>query len=247
MKEDESKIQSSEEEIKQTEQSGDNPESGSDSPDGNPSAGDTQPAGDSEPSANTDNQEPEEEEESNEPVTLTAEEYRNLVKEAGKAQENWENFLRGKAELDNFRKRSARDQDESRKRANEGLISDFLPILDNFEAALVAANQSSQMNLEALKTGVEMILGQMKNMLTDNGLKEVDAAGKEFDPSLHDALGEEESDEVKEGYVVKQLRKGYLLRDRLIRPASVYVAKKPGSKTNDDPEAQKPAEEASEA
>ena len=159
-------------------------------------------------------------------------ELKKLQETADKAQANWERYLREKAELDNFRKRSARDQDESRKRANEGLISDLLPVLDNFEAALAAASQSSEMNLDAMKTGVEMILGQMKNLLSDNGLQEVDATGQVFDPALHDALGEEESEDVAEGHVLKQLRKGYKLRDRLIRPASVYVAKK----ANGEPE-----------
>lgn len=162
-----------------------------------------------------------------EPVTLSPDEFQIFAEAAKKAEENWERYLREKAELDNFRKRSARDQEESRKRANEGLISDLLPILDNFEAAIVATEQSSAKDLEALKVGVEMILGQFKNMLSDNGLKEVNAAGQKFDPKMHDALGEEASDEVEEGFVLKQLRKGYLLRDRLIRPASVYVAKKP--------------------
>lgn len=162
-------------------------------------------------------------------IEISSLELKKLQQAADAAQANWEKYLREKAELDNFRKRSARDQDESRKRANEGLISDLLPVLDNFEAALTAASQSNEMNLDAMKTGVEMILGQMKNLLNDNGLQEVDATGQLFDPTKHDALGEEESQEVEEGYVLKQLRKGYKLRDRLIRPASVYVAKKPTS------------------
>ena len=79
----------------------------------------------------------------------------------------------------------------------------------------------------SLQSGINMILQQFKSALTEAGLEEVDATGKPFDPNLHEAVSQQETAEVPEGHVVQQLRKGYKLRDRLLRPASVIIAKKP--------------------
>lgn len=177
-----------------------------------------------------------------ESVTLTGEEFTRLQEQAAKADQNWEMFLRERAELENLRKRVAREKQDAVKYANEGLISSLLPVLDNFEAAMVAAGQqNSDTNVDALKTGVSMILGQLKNLLSDLGLQEIDATGKAFDPTQHEALGHEESTDVPEGEVLRQLRKGYRLKERLIRAASVFVAKapetKPESETGESEEA----------
>jgi molecular chaperone GrpE len=166
------------------------------------------------------------------PVTLTAVEYRGLLDKAVKADQNWETFLRERAELENLRKRVAREKQDAIRYANEGLIADLLPILDNFEMALLATDQATDLNVEALKTGVSMIHGQFKNLLLDSGLQEIDATGKPFDPAIHDALGEEISQSIPDGNVIRQTRKGYKLRDRLIRAASVIVARKEQKPTN---------------
>lgn len=171
-----------------------------------------------------------------ESVTLTGEEYIRLQEQSAKADQNWEMFLRERAELENLRKRVSREKQDAVKYANEGLISSLLPVLDNFEAAMVAAGQqNSESNVDALKTGVSMILGQLKNLLSDLGLQEIDATGKAFDPTLHEALGHEESTDVPEGEVLRQLRKGYRLKERLIRAASVFVAKAPETKPESEP------------
>jgi molecular chaperone GrpE len=107
------------------------------------------------------------------------------------------------------------------------LLEKLLPIVDNFEAALAAANNTSGANVESLKTGVNMIHSQLKNFLSENGIEEIDAAGKPFDPNLHEAVSQRATDEVPEGHVAQQMRKGYRFRDRLLRPAMVVVAKKP--------------------
>jgi molecular chaperone GrpE len=164
-----------------------------------------------------------------EETPLTAEELAALKEQAVKAQENWDRFLRLNADFDNFKKRTAKDRLEAIKFANEDLIERLLPVLDNFEAALAAGNNADAGSIESLLMGVKMILGQLKTVVTDAGLQEIDALGKQFDPVVHEALSQEHSDEVAEGHVLRQMRKGYKLRDRLVRPASVVVSGKPVS------------------
>ena len=93
--------------------------------------------------------------------------------------------------------------------------------------ALAAANNTEGNSLESLKTGITMVYNQLKAALAEAGLEEIDAADQRFDPNLHEAVSQQESADVPEGQVLRQLRKGYKLRERLIRPASVVVAKKP--------------------
>ena len=156
---------------------------------------------------------------------LTAEEIEQLREEARKAQEAW---LRTAADFENFKKRAARERTEASKYATESLLQKLIPVLDNFEAALTAADTASG-DANALQTGVNMIYQQLKNALKEAGLQEVDATNQKFDPTVHEALSQVESSEVPEGHVLQQLRKGYKLHDRLVRPASVVVAKPPGA------------------
>jgi len=161
------------------------------------------------------------------PEEISAEDFTNLKAKAAKADENWEKYVRTSADLDNYKKRAARERTDAIKYANETLLEKLLPIVDNFEAALAAANNTSGANVESLKTGVNMIHSQLKNFLLENGIEEIDAAGKPFDPNLHEAVSQQATDEVPEGHVAQQMRKGYRFRDRLLRPAMVVVAKKP--------------------
>ena len=160
------------------------------------------------------------------PETLTAETIEELKSRAAKADENWERLLRTTADFDNFKKRAAREKQDALRYATEGLISKIIPVLDNFEMALAAAQNSSAEGLKSLQDGVTMIQSQLKSALTDSGLEEVDASGKTFDPNIHEAVSQQESDDVPEGHVLQQLRKGYKIRERLLRPATVIVAKK---------------------
>jgi len=146
---------------------------------------------------------------------------------AAKADEHWERLLRITADFDNYKKRAAREKQEAMRYANEGLLEKLVPVLDNFDAALSAVQTSATDNAQSLQTGVSMIFQQLKKVLTDSGLEEVDATGQKFDPNLHEAVSQQETADVPEGQVVQQLRKGYKLRDRLLRPATVVVAKKP--------------------
>ena len=141
-----------------------------------------------------------------------------------------ERYVRLYADFENFKKRAARERDEVRRSTTESVLGRLLPVLDTFEMAMQAAAQPNT-NLESLKAGVSMIQGQLRNTVADDGVEEIDAMGKPFDPALHEALSQQETTEVAEGLVISQNRKGYRMKDRLLRPAAVVVARKPGSTT----------------
>ena len=162
-----------------------------------------------------------------EPGNLTVEQLEELKQRAAKADESWERLLRTTADFDNFKKRAAREKQDAIKYANESLLQKLIPILDNFEMALAAAQSTQNDAAQSLQAGVNMISQQLKTVLTETGLEEIDATGKTFDPNFHEAVSQQETAEVPEGQVVQQLRKGYKLRDRLLRPATVIVAKTP--------------------
>jgi molecular chaperone GrpE len=157
---------------------------------------------------------------------VSPEELAELKDKAAKATQLQEQLLRTAADFDNFRKRATREKQEAIKFANESLLERLLPIIDNFEMALAAAHAQNA-SVETLKSGVQMIAQQLKSALTDAGLQDIDAAGQPFDPNFHEAISQQESADVPEGTVLQQMRKGYRLRERLLRPASVVVAKKP--------------------
>jgi len=158
---------------------------------------------------------------------FTAEPIEALKARAAKADDHWERLLRTTADFDNFKKRAARERQDAIKFANESLMQKIIPVLDNFEMALAAAQSSSADGLKSLADGVVMIHSQLRQALADAGLEELIATGQVFDPNLHEAVSQQESIEVAEGHVLQQLRKGYKLRDRLLRPATVIVATKP--------------------
>jgi molecular chaperone GrpE len=157
---------------------------------------------------------------------LTPAQIGDLKSRAAKADEHWQRLLRATADSDNFKKRAQREREESIKFANESLIKKLIPVLDNFDMAL-QASQGQTDAPQSLQTGIAMIYQQLRSALLESGLEEVDATGKVFDPNWHEAVSQQPSSEVPEGHVLQQLRKGYKLRDRLIRPATVVVARKP--------------------
>ena len=161
-----------------------------------------------------------------ESATINPEQLEELKTRAGRADENWERLLRTTADFDNFKKRAAREKQDAIRYANEALLEKLVPVLDNFDAALSAAQTTAGAG-QSMQAGITMIFQQLKKALTESGLEEVDATGQKFDPNLHEAVSQQETAEVDEGQVVQQLRKGYKLRDRLLRPATVVVAKKP--------------------
>lgn len=160
---------------------------------------------------------------------LTLEQIEDLKARAAKADESWERLLRTTADFDNFKKRAVRERQEAARFANESLIQKLIPVLDSFEMALGATQANAGASVQSLQAGIAMIQSQFKNVLAEAGVEEVDAAGKPFDPAMHEAVSQQESTEVAEGQVLQQLRRGYKLRERLLRPATVIVAKKPAS------------------
>ena len=164
-----------------------------------------------------------------EAATVNPEQLAELKERAGKADENWERLLRTSADFDNFKKRAAREKQEAIKFANEGLLQKLLPVLENLDMALAATQGARPQDGQSLQSGVNMICQQLKTVLAEAGLEELDALGKPFDPNLHEALMQKETPDVPEGQVIQQLRKGYKFRDRLLRPAGVVVAKQPAA------------------
>lgn len=160
---------------------------------------------------------------------LTAEQLAELQARAAKADEHWERLLRTAADFDNFKKRAAREKQEGIQFANEGLLNKLLPVLDSLDKAVTAAQSATPEANEALHEGVNMISRQLKSVLAEAGLEEVDAMGQLFDPHLHEAISQLETPEVPPDHVAQQLRKGYRLRGRLLRPATVVVAKSPAA------------------
>ncbi len=128
------------------------------------------------------------------------------------------------ADFDNFRKRKEAEASEAKKYAAERIISEFLPVMDNFERAVAASEKTE--NYRALKEGLDMVSKQIRDMLEKEGLKAIEALGKPFDPGIHQAVKTESSDDFDDEAVMMELLKGYKLHDRLIRPSMVIVNRK---------------------
>jgi molecular chaperone GrpE len=150
---------------------------------------------------------------------------KNLKEARAQINELEDRLLRLTADYENFRKRAQREKNEARQFANQHLLEKQLPILDNFEMALAAAENADS----AILDGIQMIYDQFHEVLKDVGVEKVDAEGELFDPNLHEAISQEETVDIEEGTVVEQLQSGYKLNDRLVRPARVVVAKAPES------------------
>jgi molecular chaperone GrpE len=142
-----------------------------------------------------------------------------------RAEAMHERSLRALAELDNFRKRMARDRVDLMRSAAADVIESLLPALDNLKLGLQSA--SNPENLGEVVKGFEMVGGQILSALEDHGLKPIDPTGEAFDPHFHDSLSTQPSEEVEEGTVLQTLKVGYLLKDKLLRPASVIVSSGP--------------------
>jgi molecular chaperone GrpE len=132
-------------------------------------------------------------------------------------------LLRTRADWDNSRKRLQKEKEDAIKYAATDVVEKLLPVIDNFELGLQAAQNAA--DVKSLQDGMTMIYAQFSNFLREIGVETVAAEGQKFDPHSHEAVGEKESSEVEDGHVLQQLRKGYRLKDRLLRPAMVYVAK----------------------
>ena len=133
--------------------------------------------------------------------------------------------LRSQADFENYKKRAAREKEEGIKYANSSLLGKLLPILDNFELGLSAARGEGEKS--PIFSGMSMILKQLNDFLVESGVQPIEAEGEKFDPNLHEAIAREASADVPEGTVLRQTRRGYRLKDRLLRPSSVVVSSGP--------------------
>ena len=142
-------------------------------------------------------------------------------------------ILRLQAEFENFKKRTAREKAEFLKFAHEGLILDFLPVLDNLERALRSARAEAGSN--PLIEGIEMIIRLFRGALDKAGVKAIEALGQPFDPAFHQAVAQEEGDGEGELVVVDEVQKGYTIEGRVLRPAMVKVSRAASPGAGDDP------------
>jgi len=134
--------------------------------------------------------------------------------------------MRSQADFENYKKRCAREKEDAIKYANSSLLERLLPIIDNFELGLSAARGEGAQS--AIYSGMNLVLKQMNDFLADNGAQPIEAVGQKFDPNLHEAIAHEPSDKVPENQIIRQTRRGYRYKDRLLRPSSVVVSSGPG-------------------
>jgi len=134
--------------------------------------------------------------------------------------------LRSQADFENYKKRSAREKEEAIKYANSSLLERLVSIIDNFELGLAAAKKQGEQS--PIYSGMVLVQKQLNDLLAENGLQPIEAEGRRFDPNVHEAIAHEPSDQVPEGIVLRQTRRGYRLKDRLLRPAKVVVSSGPG-------------------
>lgn len=160
------------------------------------------------------------EESAAEDAKAAAEEARKAEEKKAEEQES-ERYMRLMAEFQNFKRRAAREKTETLAYANEKIIGELLPVLDNFERAL----ETDTADAEGYAKGMELIFQQLKTALEHAGLEEIKALGEDFDPNVHNAVMTEQSEEHEDGKVSKVLQKGYKLKDKVIRPSMVAVVR----------------------
>ncbi len=141
------------------------------------------------------------------------------------AKESQDALLRLRADFENIKKRLEKDKVEAIKFANERLLIDILPIVDNLDRAMASLSEGH--DPEKVKQGLEIAQKELHEVLEDYGVKVLQSVGEEFDPKFHEAVATVESADAKDGQVVDEIQRGYTLNGRLIRPSRVRIAKKP--------------------
>lgn len=163
-------------------------------------------------------------------ATSAVDELAAAVEEARK---NWDLYLRGQAEMENFRKRMQREKQDTARFANETILRDILPVIDNLERAVEHARENDG-DSTGLFEGVEMTLSQFAGILTKFGVTPVETVGRPFDPACHEAMGQMVSTEHPPNAIAQEFQKGYRLHERLLRPALVMIAKAPEGPAAED-------------
>ena len=147
-----------------------------------------------------------------------------LAAKEKECRENWDRFVRERADLENYRKRANREKEELLNYGTKSLIEEILPVVDNMERALVHAGEES---LPAVVEGIRMTHGMLMTVLRKFGVTPVESAGAPFDTAFHQAMSQVETDEHPPNTVVEEFQKGYMMKDRLLRPAMVSVSTPP--------------------
>jgi molecular chaperone GrpE len=153
-----------------------------------------------------------------------------LEEKEKEATANYDKYLRAVAELDNYKKRSAREKADIIKYGKEDVIKDILPFVDSLDRALEHAESNT--DIQAFKEGLKLIQDQLLCCLRKHGVERIDCAGKEFDPNFHEAMMQVDSEQHAENKVINEYERGYMLNGRLLRPSKVSVCKKINKEKN---------------
>jgi len=157
------------------------------------------------------------------------------------AKENHDRFLRVSAEFENYKKRAAREMGDFRKFANESFVKAMLPVVDNLDRAIESSSNDKNTNTSVVE-GVNMTLREILKVFEQFGVIPFESLGKTFDPGFHQAVMQEENEDYPDNTVLNELQKGYLIHDRLLRPAMVVVSKKKETPENEEVKAEEKKE-----
>lgn len=155
-----------------------------------------------------------------------------IEKAEAEAKEAYDRFLRASAELENYKKRTQKEMAEFRKYANASLVKELLGVVDNLERAIESSNGSNEEG--RLSEGLNLTLKELLKIFKTFHASPIEALGKPFDPSYHQAMMQQETTDQPENIVLDELQKGYMIHDRLLRPAMVVVSKSPAGSGNDN-------------
>jgi molecular chaperone GrpE len=159
-----------------------------------------------------------------ETVSIPRREYESLKARSEERDAACDKYMRAAAEFENARKRMEKDKSDFIKFANDAFVTDFLPIIDSLEMSEKYIKEAK--DFKAVREGVDMIHLQIQKFLKDIGVERIKTAGERFDPHLHEAVETEESKDMADGLIVSELKPGYKLNGRLLRPASVRIVKR---------------------
>ncbi|MFC1811171.1 nucleotide exchange factor GrpE [Thermodesulfobacteriota bacterium] len=174
-------------------------------------------------------------EETGDPLTVMEEKLESLKQEN---QETHDRFLRVSADFENYKKRATREMNDFRKFATESFAKAMLPVIDNLDRAIESSNNDKHTNNSVVE-GVHMTLKEILKVFDQFSIKPFESLGKIFDPGFHQAVMQEETEDHPDNTVSKELQKGYMIHDRLLRPAMVVVSKAKESPENEEKENQK--------
>jgi molecular chaperone GrpE len=172
----------------------------------------------------------EDKENTGDPLKVMEEKLESVEQES---KESYDRFLRVSAEFENYKKRAAREMNDFRKFANESFVKAMLPVVDNLDRAIESSSDDDHSNSSVVE-GVNMTLKEILKIFEQFGVKPFQSLGKTFDPALHQAVMQEESNDHPEKTILNELEKGYMMHDRLLRPATVVVSKKTDSENQEN-------------